>query len=104
MMGEFLGSKKSSSILFVSNKKGQFAIEAVLLMTILIGAFLVLTKTAREKAWMAQLVSKPMTRVATMSGYGTWQEKCLGQGKSTSQSLGKCHPNSIHRSLSSDPK
>ncbi len=87
----------------IKNKRGQFAIEAVLLMTVLVGAFLFLTKQVREKQIVQKLATQPMTRLATMSGYGTWKEACSAAGKSNRETLGKCHPNSIHRSLSSDP-
>lgn len=94
-INEFLGSKK--------NNRGQFAIEAVLLMTILVGAFIFVTKKAREMHLIQDMASKPMGKLATMTGYGTWEEACSAQGKSNRETLGKCHPNSIHRSLSSDP-
>lgn len=104
MKGEFLGLKKNSFFFSISNKKGQFAIEAVLLMTVLLGAFLVFTQYVKSHNLIAKLASGSIERVGTMAGYGTWQTECTGQGKSKKQSLGKCHPNSIHRSLSSDPK
>lgn len=96
MKDEFLGLK--------NNNKGQFAIEAVLLMTVLVGAFLVVTSEVKKRGLLSKFVEKPVTRLGTMSGYGTWQSECVGQGSSKKQTLGKCHPNSIHRSLSSDPK
>lgn len=103
MKDEFLGLKKNKSF-FNFNNKGQFAIEAVLLATVMISAFLVLTNYLKNSGFLAKLVASPIERVGTMAGYGTWQDVCKGQGKSKAQSLGKCHPNSIHRSLSSDPK
>ncbi|MBC7420931.1 MAG: hypothetical protein H7328_09395 [Bdellovibrio sp.] len=87
----------------IKNKRGQFAIEAVLLMTVLVGAFIALTKEARDRKVLQNLTAEPLTRLATMAGYGTWKEACSAQGKSNKETLGKCHPNSIHRSLSSDP-
>lgn len=99
MKDEFLGLMQNKL-----NNKGQFAIEAVLLMSVLVAGFIGLTNYAKNKNLIQNLVSKPMERVSTMAGYGTWQSECTGQGKSKKQSIGKCHPNSIHRSLSSDPK
>ncbi|MBC7457181.1 MAG: hypothetical protein H7235_02805 [Bdellovibrionaceae bacterium] len=88
-----------------SNQNGQLAIEAVLLMTVLLGAFLVLTKTIREKQIMQKFVSAPMERIGRMAGYGTWNDECRGQGQTgATPRKAKCHPNSIHRSVSSDPK
>ncbi|MBC7466381.1 MAG: hypothetical protein H7256_10345 [Bdellovibrio sp.] len=107
MKGEFLGLKKNNPSglhLLNLNQKGQFAIEAVLLMTVLVGFFLAVTNQLKSKNVVGNFVSKPMTRVGNMAGYGTWQSECVGQGKSKKQTLGKCHPNSIHRSLSSNPK
>ena len=66
MKDESLGSKKNNSFHyfpFLKNQKGQFAIEAVLLMTVLLGAFLVLTKAMSEKKIIQNLVSKPMEKL-----------------------------------------
>jgi len=79
------------------------AIESVLLMTILVGGFMYLTKLIRDRQLVSNLVAKPIQNVATMTAYGTWRsDGCTAPGKSK-QSIGKCHPNSIARSLSSDP-
>jgi hypothetical protein len=89
----FLGLKR--------NNRGQIAIEAVLLMTILLGGFIVLTKYANEKKILSKLVAGPIKNVATMTAHGTWKvDGCTAPGKSK-QTIGKCHPNSIERSLSS---
>ena len=107
MKAECPGSKKNNSKLkssFSLNRKGQLAIEAVLLMTVLLGAFLVLSKTLSEKKVIQNLVSGPIESVGRMAGYGTWQEQCIGQGKSKKLNLGQCHPNSIQRSLSTNPE
>ncbi|MBC7740838.1 MAG: hypothetical protein H7061_01480 [Bdellovibrionaceae bacterium] len=88
----------------LNNNRGQMAIEAVLLMTVLLGGFLFITKYAREKQLLQNLFDTPIKRIGTMAGYGTWKEECAAVGKPAKQSLGKCHPNSIHRSLSSNPK
>jgi hypothetical protein len=98
---EFLGSKR------IKNNKGQIAIESVLLMTILLGAFLAVTNYAKSKELLANLVQKPVQSLAVMAGYGVWKSGdaagCKAPGKSA-VSLGKCHPNSIARSLSSTPR
>jgi len=79
------------------------AIESVLLMTILVGGFMYLTKLIRDNQLVSKLVAKPIQNVATMTAYGTWKsDGCTAPGKSK-QTIGKCHPNSIARSLSSDP-
>ncbi len=97
---EFLGSK------LINNNKGQIAIESVLLMTILLGAFLAVTNYAKSKQLLANLVQKPVQSLAVMSGYGVWRDPaggCKAPGK-PAVSIGKCHPNSIARSLSSTPR
>ena len=99
----FHGLKKSKSYSVIRSQGGQFAIEAVLLMTVLVGVFLLVTKTAREKKLVQNLFSKPVANIEIMTGFGTWKtDGCTSPGK-PKQTLGKCHPNSIHRSLSSDP-
>ena len=85
------------------NNKGQIAIESVLLMTVLLSAFFLVSKTIREKQLVSKMVAGPMTNVKAMTGYGTWKaDGCTAPGQSR-QTIGKCHPNSIARSLSSDP-
>lgn len=85
------------------NQRGQFAIEAVLLMTVLLGVFMMVTKYVRDNKLISKLVAGPMQNVAAMTAYGTWKaDGCTAPGKSK-QTIGKCHPNSISRSLSSNP-
>lgn len=95
MTNEFRGLKK--------NNKGQMAIEAVLLTVVLLGAFVVLTKTIRDKKLLSKFVAKPINSIAAMTAYGTWKSTGCAAPNKPSVSIGKCHPNSIERSLSSDP-
>lgn len=96
MIKEFLGLKK--------NNKGQIALESVLLMTVLLGGFMFLTGEVQKRNLLANLFKKPIESVKTMTAYGTWKsDGCTAPGKSK-QTLGKCHPNSIARSLSSNPQ
>lgn len=95
-MDAFLGLTK--------NRRGQFAIEGVLLLTVLVGGFLYATKLARDNKVVSNLVAKPVVILGNMAGYGTRKpDGCTAQGKSNKETLGKCHPNSIHRGLSSVP-
>lgn len=74
-------------------------------MTILIGVFLVILNWLKGPPSMLQnLVSTPIAeKIGTMISFGTWKpDGCTAPGKSK-QTIGKCHPNSIHRSLSSYP-
>lgn len=97
---EFLG-------LNLNNNKGQMAIESVLLMTVLLSVFLAVTNYAKSKNLLANLVEKPVQSVGIMTGFGVWKSGdgsgCKAPNK-PSVTLGKCHPNSIARSLSSNPK
>ena len=96
----FLGSN-------LNNNRGQIAIESVLLMVVLLGAFLAVTNYARDKKLLSKFVDKPMQSVAIMAGYGVWKSVddtgCKAPGR-PGVSIGKCHPNSIARSLSSNPQ
>jgi hypothetical protein len=79
------------------------AIETVLLLVILVSSFLFLTKYIRDRNMVANLVSKPIQNVANMTAFGTWRsDGCTAPGRSK-QTIGKCHPNSAARSLSSNP-
>ena len=103
---EFRGLKLNK---FKINNKGQIAIESVLLMVILLGAFMVVTNYARDKKLLSNLVQKPMQSLSIMVGFGVWKSSdaatgCRAPGSSAGVSIGKCHPNSIARSLSSNPK
>lgn len=103
---EFRGLKPNS---FIHNNKGQVAIESVLLMVVLLGAFMVVTNYARDKKLLSNLVQKPMQSLSIMVGFGVWKSAdattgCRAPGSAAGVSIGKCHPNSIARSLSSNPK
>ena len=105
MRDESLGSTKNNfSIKSFCNQKGQFAIEAVLLMTLLMGILVAVANVAKQKEFGKKLVQDPMERIGRMAAYGTWNKECVAQGKSKKVSLGKCHPNSMSRALSSYPK
>lgn len=98
-MAKWNGLKKISL-----NQKGQFAIEAILLMSVLVGTFLVFSRTMQENKVIQKLFDKPMKSLSNMTTYGTWKEDCQGFGKSKQKlNLANCHPNSINRGLSSNP-
>lgn len=87
------------------NNKGQMLLESVLLLVVLVSAFAYLTKQVRDRQMIANLVEPSINTVKNMTAYGTWKgedQGCTAPGKSK-QTIGKCHPNSIARSLSSDP-
>lgn len=86
------------------NEKGQFAIEAVLLMLVLIGCFSLVIKQLKEKEVIQNLTDQSVGKAKNMASYGTWQDTCKGMKGGSSQTASNCHPNSINRALSSDPQ
>lgn len=100
-MERFHGKGKNKSILF--STRGQFAIEAVLLATVLVGAFLLGIKTLKDKQSIQKLTDGSVARVKNMAEYGTWRETCKPIKGSGQERTVNCHPNSINRALSSAP-
>lgn len=101
-MEKYRGSTENS---LIQNQRGQMAVEAILLMTILLGVFMIIQNYIKGPPSMLQkLVSTPVSeRMGAMISFGTWNPAgCTAPGRSR-QTIGKCHPNSIHRSLSSSP-
>lgn len=86
------------------NNKGQFAIEAVLLMTLFIGIFAASMNFLRDKQFVQKLTDTSVTKVKNLSEYGTWKPDCKAMKGGSSQTAANCHPNSINRALSSDPQ
>ncbi len=85
------------------SESGQATIETVLLATILIGVFMFATKTMRDKKIVQKLTQKSVSSIKNMSEFGSWKDVCKSKG-SSSTTAAQCHPNSIVRALSSDPK
>ncbi|MBC7754579.1 MAG: hypothetical protein H7Z71_10100 [Moraxellaceae bacterium] len=86
------------------NNKGQFAIEAVLLMTLFIGIFAASMNTLKKKQFVQKLTDTSVAKVKNLSEYGTWKQNCKAMKGGSSQTAANCHPNSINRALSSDPQ
>jgi hypothetical protein len=86
------------------NNKGQFMIEAVLLMTLFVGVFAFTMKLIRDKQIIQNLTDASVTKVKNLSEYGTWKQDCKAMKGGSSQTAANCHPNSINRALSSDPQ
>lgn len=76
------------------NNKGQFVIEAVLMMIVTIGFFLWGTNQLREGNVLAQLIEGPWSKVAGMLESGVWENPEAGR---------KLHPNQHGRSLTYRP-
>lgn len=76
------------------NNKGQFVIEAVLLMIVTIGFFLWGTNQLREGKFLAKMIGGPWKKVSGMIESGVWD---------TPESARKKHPNQTNRSISLRP-
>lgn len=98
--------KGKIKIQFFSNR-GQFAIEAVLLVTVLVGAFLFIIKESNLKGKLQKMTDGSVGYVGRMAQYGTWREECKpikgGKVPDKIPTAANCHPNSINRALSSKP-
>ena len=76
------------------NHRGQFVIEAVLLMVVTVGFFIWGTKQLREGKYLAKLIGGPWQKVAGMIEAGVWE---------TPDKAKKLHPNQLARSNSVKP-
>ena len=56
----------------LKNERGQFALEAVLLMTVMMAVVLAGTKVIRDNNLLANLVESPWERTAGMVETGIW--------------------------------
>lgn len=86
---------KNSKIRLLRNNRGQFLIEAVLLMFVSISLLLFGLRALKENNAMATLVSGPWEKVAGMIESGSWRP---------AEEAAKKHPNQVDRSLSLDPQ
>lgn len=73
-------------VILRKNQKGQFLIEAVLLMFIFMSAFLVFSRVMKEQKVVQNLVQRPWGIIAGMIETGNW--KPIGESR-------KIHPNRI---------
>lgn len=78
----------------IPNHKGQFVIEAVLLMTVTMAIVMWSSKKLREDRFIANLIGGPWEKVSGMIEAGVWEPP------SKARSL---HPNQKQRSITFDP-
>ncbi len=78
----------------LKNQKGQFVIEAVLLMIVMVGIFVASMNALRDSKFLSKLVSGPWERVAGMMESGVW-----APAKEARQQ----HPNQKTRSITNEP-
>lgn len=87
--------KKPHPKSLLRNERGQFVIEAILLMILSIGLLTLGLRTLREGNILGNLVSGPWDRMAGMIESGSWE---------VAETAAKKHPNQLDRSLSLSPK
>jgi hypothetical protein len=87
--------KKNSRKSLLKNERGQFVIEAVLLMVVSVSILLFGIRYMKENRTMATLVSGPWEKTAGMIESGVWKP---------AEEAAKKHPNQTDRGLSLDPK
>jgi hypothetical protein len=87
--------KFKNSSFFLRNQKGQFVIEAVLLMVLSVSLLMAGLKLLKDNKVVSNLIDGPWERVAGMIESGSWQEP---------GAAAKDHPNQRDRNLSVKPK
>lgn len=70
-------------------QEGQFVIEAILLMSITVAVFVVLTKLIRDQKIATKMVTGPWSKIAGMTEFGVWAQPDAASKKK--------HPNSYNR-------
>ncbi|MFM6929445.1 MAG: TadE/TadG family type IV pilus assembly protein [Bdellovibrio sp.] len=81
---------------FKPTEKGQFVIEAVLLMVVMLGIFLASINALKEGQFLAKLISGPWVKISGMIESGVWEDEKVT--KKTS------HPNTFNRTVSFKPE
>jgi hypothetical protein len=87
--------RPNSATAFLKNEKGQFLIEAVLLMVFSVSLLLFGLKQMQDGKVMENLISGPWKKVAGMIESGVWE---------TADKAAAKHPNQRSRLLSVDPQ
>lgn len=75
----------------VKNQKGQVLVEAVLLLTLVVGMWSVFSKFAKQKKWFDSLVNGPWQTMSGMIETGVWLPPQQSKPK---------HPNNFNRVIS----
>lgn len=87
--------QKNSKTRLLKNERGQFVVEAVLLMVLSIGLLSLGLRTLRNGDMLGNFISGPWERVAGMIESGSWEAP---------DAAAKKHPNQRNRGLSLAPK
>ena len=78
----------------VSNNKGQFLIEGVLIMVLTTGIFMMAVNKLRDSKALSTMIGGPWSKVSGMLESGVWD---------TPDAARKKHPNQTERIISLDP-
>ncbi|MGE5086024.1 MAG: hypothetical protein ACM3MG_06950 [Bacillota bacterium] len=81
---------------FKPTEKGQFVIEAVLLMVVMLAIFMVSVNALKDGQFLAKLISRPWEKISGMLESGVWENEKVT--KKTS------HPNTFNRTVSFKPE
>ena len=79
----------------ISNQRGQFVIEAVLLMIVAMTMITLLTRGLKNMDFVQSLTSGPWVKLSGMVENGVWETPEQSRAK---------HPNHSNRKLTSDPR
>ncbi len=71
------------------NQRGQFIVEGILLMVVLLGVLTLMTTKIRELGVVTKMVTGPWAKIAGMTENGVWAEP--------SDASRKQHPNTYNR-------
>ena len=79
----------------LNNSRGQFVIEAVLLMTVTVGLIIFATRKIQEEKWISKLATSQWGKIAGMLESGVWEDPDTAK---------KMHPNQIDRHRTPFPR
>ena len=79
----------NSTLRPLHNRRGQFVIEAILLMVVLLGISMQIARYVKDNQLVSGMVTGPWAKVAGMAEFGVWHApNAEGQ---------KMHPNNFNR-------
>lgn len=76
------------------NQQGQFVIEGILLMVLMVALTIALTTKVRETGLVTRMVTGPWAKIAGMTENGVWEEP--------GPAARAAHPNSFDRVFTQD--
>lgn len=67
--------RKNQALEVLKSEKGQVSVETILLISLSVALFLVVSSKFRENQLFAQVLSKPWTNISSMIQNGVWAPK-----------------------------